>query len=138
MDLQLNRREKEGASIIDLRGRLVIGESEARLRESVGLLARKGADNVILNFAEVTEIDEDGLDSLDLCRAMVRRSGGRLKLLNLRNIRINSSELIRLFEQFETFEDEQEAINSCFPGRAIRHFDVLKYVEEQEEETEQE
>src|SRR5258708_14831845 len=83
MDLQLHHREKEGISILDLRGQLIIGDSEAILRTAIVALAEARAVNIILNLAGVTEIDDDGLGALVFCYARIVRSGGPVKLLNL-------------------------------------------------------
>jgi len=76
MDLQLHQREKEGIRILDLRGHLIIGESEAKLRKAIVALAEAGAVNIILNLADLTEIDDDGLGALVFCYARIVRSGG--------------------------------------------------------------
>lgn len=132
MDLQISRREKEGVQILDLRGPLVIGKSEATLREAIIELVKIKAVNVILNFAEAKEIDEDGLGALIVCSARLRRSGGALKLLNLGRVHIDMLVWMKLDAAFEVFKDEQDAVDSFFPDRAIRRFDILEFVEEQE------
>src|SRR6266446_8469364 len=83
VDFQLDQREKEGISILDLRGPLIIGDSEAILRTAIVALAEARAVNIILNLAGVTEIDDDGLGALVFCYARIAKSGGGLKLLNL-------------------------------------------------------
>lgn len=130
MDLQINQREREGIRILDLQGRLVFGDSESALRTTVIGLAKAGVVNVILNFAEAREIDDDGLGTLVCCCASLRRSGGALKLLNLSRVHMDLFVLMKLDTVFQVFQDEQDAINSFFPDRTARHFDILKFVEE--------
>jgi anti-sigma B factor antagonist len=132
MDLEIHQREKEGIWILDLRGRLVIGESETALRDAVMALAKTGAVNVILNFAEAKEIDEDGLGALVYCSAKLRRSGGKLKLLNLSRVHIDLIVLTGLDAAFDVFANEQDAVNSFFPDRAIHLFDILEFVKHHE------
>jgi anti-sigma B factor antagonist len=132
MDLQLHQREKEGIRILDLRGHLIIGDSEATLRTAMVALAEAGAVNVLLNFAGVTEIDDDGLGALVFCHARIAMSGGALKLLNLSPLHLSLMVLTKLDTVFEVFTDEQEAVNSFFPDRKVRHYDVLDFVQEQE------
>ncbi|HEY1757575.1 MAG TPA: STAS domain-containing protein [Bryobacteraceae bacterium] len=133
MGLQLHRREKQGIQILDLRGGLTIGESEAALRTAIVTLAEANILKIILNVAGVTEIDEDGISTLDFCYARVLRLGGFLKLLNLPpHLRLTVLE--KLDTVFEVFSDEQDAVNSFFPGRAVRRYDILDWVEEHEEE----
>ena len=130
MDLEIQQREREGIRILDLRGRLAIGESEALLREIVLALAKTGDRKVILNFADVKEIDEPGLDALAFCSSVLQGSGGALKLLNLKRVHINLIVLMGLEAAFDVFVEEQDAVNSFFPERAVRHFDILEFVKE--------
>lgn len=131
MNLQLQQRKKEGIRIFDLRGHLVIGDSEAMLRAAILALAEEGAVKAILNLAGVTELDDDGLGALVFCDAQITRSGGALKLLNLSPIHLGLMVLAKLETVFEVFMDEQDAVNSFFPGRAVRRYDILDWVEEQ-------
>jgi anti-sigma B factor antagonist len=134
MDLEFNQRVKEGIRILDLRGRVGIGESEASLREAIVAFAQTSAVNVILNFAEAKEIDEDGLEALVFCSGELRRSAGALKLLNLSRVHIELIVLTGLEAAFEIFVDEQDAVNSFFPHRAVRHFDILEFVRQEKEQ----
>src|SRR5689334_11968644 len=72
MDLRLDRHEKEGIQILDLRGHLKAGNSEASLRATIDELVKASALNVILNLAEVTTIDADGLEALVFCYTRTR------------------------------------------------------------------
>ena len=131
MDLQLSQREKEGICILDLDGSLTIGDSEMILRTAIVRLAEAKTVNIILNLAGVTEIDEDGLSALVFCYARIVRSGGALKLVNLRaDLRLMI--VTKLDTVFEVFAGEQDAINSFFPDRAVRHYDILQWVQGQE------
>jgi len=132
MDLQIYQREKEGIRILDLRGSLAIGESEAFLRQAVIALADAGFVNVILNFAEVKEIEDDGLHALVFCSAKLVKSAGSLKLLNLGRVHIDLIVLTGLDASFDVFMNEQDAVNSFFPESAVRHFDILEFVKENE------
>jgi anti-sigma B factor antagonist len=129
MDLQLNQREKEGIRILDLRGHLVIGDSEATLRAAIVALAEAKAVNIILNFADVTEIDVDGLGALVFCYARIVRAGGALKLLHLSPIHLSLMAFMKLDTVFEIFTDEQDAVDSFFPDRP-RNYDILELIQE--------
>jgi anti-sigma B factor antagonist len=131
MDLQLNQREKEGIRILDFEGPLIIDDSETILRNAIGVLAEGRTVNVILNLADVTEIDDDGLGALVFSHARIVRSGGGLKLLNVPQD-LSMMVLTKLDTVFEVFTDEQDAINSFFPERAVRRYDILEWVQEQE------
>jgi anti-sigma B factor antagonist len=131
MDLQPHDREKEGIWILDLQGPITIGDSEASLRTTIVALAEARAVNIILNLRDVTEIDDDGLGALVFCYAWIVRSGGALKLLNL-PLHLSLIVLTKLDTLFEVFTDEQDAVNSFFPDRAVRRYDILQWVQEQE------
>ena len=130
MDLQLHQRKKEGIWILDLQGPITIGDSEAIPRTAIVALAEARAVNIILNLAGVTEIDDDGLGTLVFCYARIVRSGGALKLLNLPH-HLSLMVLTKLDTVFEVFTDEQDAVNSFFPDRVVRHYDILEWVREQ-------
>jgi anti-sigma B factor antagonist len=132
MDLRLNQREEEGIQILDLRGDLKAGDSEATLRSTINALARDNVVDIILNLAEVTRIDADGLEALVVCYTQIRRCGGALKLAGLNTEHLSLSVLTKLNTIFEVFVDEQDAVSSFFPGRATHQYDVLEWVQEQE------
>lgn len=131
MELEIHQREIEGIRILDLKGRLVIGESEALFRETINELAQAGTVNVIVNCADLKEIDEDGLRCLVECSAKLREAGGALKLLNLSWDHVDLVARAGLEDAFDVFTDEVSAINGFFPERAIQPFDLLGYARQQ-------
>jgi len=131
MNLQIGQCQKEGVQILRLRGPLVIGESESLLRETILKLAETRPVNIILDFAEAKEIDDDGLAALVLCHARVLSGGGALKLLNLARAHMDLFILLKLDTVFDSFTDEHDAIDSFFPDRVVPHYDILEFVEEQ-------
>jgi anti-sigma B factor antagonist len=131
-DRRLTHREQEGIRILDLRGQLKAGDSESTLRSAIDALARYNVVNIVLNLAEVTKIDSDGLEALILCHTQVRKRGGALKLARLNIEHLSLNVLTKLNTVFEVFVDEQDAVNSFFPDRATRHYDILEWVQEQE------
>jgi anti-sigma B factor antagonist len=132
MGLKLNQRETEGIRILDLHGRLVIGESEAMLRTEIIALANAKAVNVILNLEGVAEIDDDGLGALVFCWARLASSGGALKLLSRTRLHLSLMVVTKLATVLEFFTNERDAVDSFFPDRAVRPYDILEFVEEQE------
>lgn len=133
MDLELQRREKDGVSIFDLKGRLVGGEPVQFLRETLTNAIGAGARHVILNLAGVEYIDSSGLGSLVITFTSVKKQGGMLKLLNLSKRNIELLVLTKLTTVFEVFDDEQSAVNSFFPNREIKRFDILTFLQEQKD-----
>jgi anti-sigma B factor antagonist len=133
MSLDIQQREREGIVILDLKGRLVVGESIAGLRERIRELSDSGSINVILNLKEVDYIDSTGLGGLVISYTTLKKAGGALKVLNLSKRTVELLILTKLSTVFEMFDDEQEAVNSFFPNREIRKFDILAFVQQQNE-----
>ena len=130
MALHVGKREREGVIILDLKGRLVAGEEATTLRDSVKELAT-GPVNMILNLDGVDYIDSTGLGGLVICFTTMRKVGGMVKLLNLTRRNIELLVLTKLETVFEVFADEQDAVNSFFPDRELKKFDILAFVQSQ-------
>lgn len=133
MTLDIQEREREGIVILDLKGRLIVGEPVAGLREKIRELAEAGRTNLILNLEGVDYIDSTGLGGLVISYTTMKKAGGALKVLNLNRRNIELLVLTKLTTVFEVFEDEQDAVNSFFPNREIRKFDILAFVQQQTE-----
>jgi anti-sigma B factor antagonist len=131
--MEIHRREKEGIVILDLNGRLIVGEPVGSLRETIRELTTSGSSNIILNLAEVDYIDSTGLGGLVICYTTLQKAGGALKVLNLSRRNIELLILTKLTTVFEIFNDEQEAVNSFFPNRQTKKFDILSFVQQQRE-----
>ena len=127
-------REREGIVILDVKGRLVAGEAVGNLRESITQLVAAGKCDAVLNLADVDYIDSSGLGAMVMCFSTMRKSGGKLKLLRLTRRNVELLVLTKLETVFEVFDDEQQAINSFFPNREIRHFDILSFIKQQKSE----
>ena len=132
MSLDLQRRELEGILILDLAGRITVGEEAGALRGKMQELSAAGGRNFILNLQEVGYIDSTGLGAMVMCFTLVGRLGGKLKLENLNRRNVALLVLTKLTTVFEIFNDEQDAVNSFFPDREIKRFDILSFVQEQE------
>ena len=129
MALEIKQRVREGILILDLKGRITVGEEAGILRAEFGTLA--GAANVILNMQQVEYVDSTGLGALVLGFTSLRKRAGRLILENLTRRNIELLLFTKLTTVFEIFDDEQDAVNSFFPDREIRRFDILNFVKEQ-------
>jgi anti-sigma B factor antagonist len=132
MALDIQGREREGIAILDLKGRLVVGDAN-QLREKVTEHSTAGKLNIALNLAEVDYIDSTGLGTLVICFTSLQKSGGALKLYSLNRRNIELLLLTKLSTVFNIFQDEQQAINSFFPEREIKHFDILSFVQQHKE-----
>lgn len=131
MSLEILQREREEITILDLNGRITVGEEAGTLRAKLRELAAAGRRNFILNLQEVDYIDSTGLGAMVVCFTSVGRLGGKLKLENLNRRNVELLVLTKLTTVFELFNDEQDAVNSFFPNREIKRFDILSFVREQ-------
>ena len=132
-NLEIQNREKEGITILDLKGRLAVGEGSTLLREKVDQELTGGRDKVILNLKQVDYIDSTGLGTMVICFTRLQKAGGALKLVNLNRRNIELLLLTKLSTVMQIFGDEQESVNSFFPEREIKHFDILNFIQQQKE-----
>lgn len=130
MSLDITQREREGIVVFDMKGRLTAGEASA-LRDAVSELRSAGKNQAILNLEEVDYIDSTGLGTMVIGFTSLQKAGGSLKLLNLSRRNIELMLLTKLETVFEIFDDEQSAVNSFFPNREIKRFDILQFVQQQ-------
>jgi len=134
MALEVQRREVEGIVILDVNGRLVAGPESTELRRRFTQLADQKVKNVILNLKQVDFIDSTGLGTLVIGHSETEKAEGAMKLLNVTKRNIQLLVLTKLTTVFEIFDDEQAAINSFFPDREVKRFDILEFVKSQEDE----
>lgn len=130
--LEITFREREGVKILDLSGKLTVGDA-SNLREKVSAETAAGSLQQLLNLKEVEYIDSTGLGTMVICYMAVQKAGGVLKLVNLNRRNLELVLLTKLSTVFQIFNEEQEAINSFFPDREIKHFDILSFVQQQKE-----
>jgi anti-sigma B factor antagonist len=133
-NLDIHKRDREGITILDLKGRLVVGEPSVRLRETMTGETNQGVRRIILNLEGVEYIDSTGLGSMVICFTTLQKAGGAMKLMKLNRRNIELLVLTKLSTVFEVFQDEQDAVNSFFPEREIKRFDILSFVKQQEGE----
>jgi anti-sigma B factor antagonist len=131
MSLEISKREREGIAILDLKGRITMGEEASDFRQAVQTLVTDGADKVIINMQHVDYIDSTGLGAIVMCSTALRNKSGVVKLLNLNKRNVELLVATKLATIFEIFTNEQDAINSFFPGREIKAFDILEFVKAQ-------
>jgi len=130
MDLTISERTKEGIVILDAKGQIVAGDGADRLRERLKALAEAGQANAILNLAGVDYIDSSGLGALVMSFSALRKKEGTLKLLNLTRRNVELLVLTKLETVFEVYDEEQSAVNSFFPNREIKKFDILSFLQQ--------
>ncbi len=133
MSLEITATQREGIGVLSLKGRLTVGDA-SQLREKVNEELAASRLNVILDLASVDYIDSTGLGAMVICFTSVKKAGGSLKLASLNKRNIELLVLTKLHSIFEVFSDQQDAVNSFFPNREIKHFDILAFVKQQQEE----
>jgi anti-sigma B factor antagonist len=112
MNLRATPRENGGATIVDMSGRITLGEGSALLREMVRDILGKGQKKIILNLADVNYIDSSGIGELVSGYTTVKNQGGELKLLHLTNKVRDLLQITKLYTVFDIHSDEQAAIRS--------------------------
>ena len=133
MALEITESTNEGIVILKLKGRLAAGESSS-VREKINQVAASGRLNVILDLGDVDYIDSTGLGGLVICFTSLKKLGGALKLVNPNKRNVELLLLTKLHTVFEVFTEVQDAVNSYFPNREIKHFDILTFVQQQSDE----
>ncbi len=134
MHLNIQQRDREGITLLDLKGRLVAGGEAAALRNLIEEMAGNGGAKIILNMREVDFIDSLGLGTMVMCYSKLKKTGGIAKLSQLNRRNLELLLLTKIDTIFEVFDDETEAVNSFFPERTIRRFDILEFVQGLERE----
>ena len=112
MSMNITIRENNGVTVIDLSGRLTLGDGPAILREDIRRLLEEGKTRLLLNLAGVTHLDSAGMGLLVGAYATVSRSGGQLKLSNLTSRVKDLLIITKLCTVFEIYDDEASAIAS--------------------------
>jgi len=115
-------------------GRITMGKEATMLREKCAELAAAGIKNVVFNLENVDFIDSTGLGALVITATNAKKNGGAVKLVSLNKRNIELLVMTRLATAFETFSDEQEAINSFYPDRQVKTFDILEFVQKLKQE----
>ena len=112
MSVKLNTRQVGDVTVIDVAGRITLGEGSAALRESMKDLVTKGQKKILLNLGEVSYIDSSGIGELVSGFTTVTNSGGNLKLLNLNKRVKDLLQITKLYTVFDVHEEEAGAIRS--------------------------
>lgn len=130
MPLDIAESVREEVVILTLKGRLTLGESNL-VRERITQLAAAGKHNVVADLGAVEYIDSTGLGILVICFTSLKKQGGALKLVNPNKRNVELLLLTKLHTVFEVFNETQDAVNSFFPDRQIKRFDILSFVQQQ-------
>ena len=110
--MNIVERQVGDVTIIDLQGKIMIGEGDEALRDAVTKAIDSGKMKLVLNLAEVPYVDSAGLGELVRCYSTVNKKAGKLKLLNLTKKIQDLLAITKLLTVFETFDSEDEAVKS--------------------------
>ena len=112
MALTIATRELDGVTILDLSGRITLGEGAVQLREAIRELIGKGQKKILVGLGDVNYIDSSGLGELVAAYTTATTAGGEMKLLSLAKRVHDLLKITKLYTVFETFEDEASAMGS--------------------------
>lgn len=112
MSMKVNNRQVDGVTVVDMSGRITLGEGSVVLRDTIRDLVGKGQKKILLNLGDVTYIDSSGIGELVSAFTAVRREGGELKLLNLTKKVHDLLQITKLYTVFDIKDDEASAIQS--------------------------
>jgi anti-sigma B factor antagonist len=110
--MDIKERVVNGVSVLDLSGKIVLGEGDGQIRDRIKDLLADGQKRILLNLGEVNYIDSAGLGALISSYTTTKRQGGNLKLVNLTRRIQDLLAITKLITVFETHENEAEAIAS--------------------------
>ncbi len=105
-------RDAGGVTVVDIGGRITLGEGSALLRSTIKDLLAEGRNKIVLNLGDVNYIDSSGIGELVTAFTTVRKTGGELKLLHLTKKVHDLLQLTKLFTVFEVFSDENTVVHS--------------------------
>ena len=112
MTMKASTRQVSGVTIVDMNGRITLGEGSVILREAVKDLLAKGQKKILLNLGDVTYIDSSGIGELVSAFTSVRNQGGELKLLNLTKKVHDLLQITKLYTVFDVKDDEAAAVKA--------------------------
>ncbi|HXL22621.1 MAG TPA: STAS domain-containing protein [Candidatus Dormibacteraeota bacterium] len=112
MALHATPRDAGGVTVVDLSGRITLGEGSALLRKTIRALLEEERNLLLLSLGDVDYIDSSGIGELVSAYTAVKNRGGDMKLLNLTKKVRDLLQITKLFTVFEVFTDENEALRS--------------------------
>ena len=110
--MQIEERASGDVMILDLKGKLMIGEGDELLKDKINSLIQQGHRKLLMNLEGVPYVDSAGLGEIVRTYTTVSRQGGSLKLLNLTKRIEDLLAITKLLTVFDTYDSEQEALDS--------------------------
>jgi len=110
--MKLSTRKVGSVIIIDVDGKIVLGDGDVEIKKTVDNLLARGSKNFLLNLAKVPYLDSAGLGEIIRCFTTLRKNGGTFKLLSPNQRIIDLMTITKLLDVFDTFDNESAAIAS--------------------------
>jgi anti-sigma B factor antagonist len=110
--MKVNVRQRDGVTILDLKGKITIGVGDVALRNAVQDVINGGANRVVINLHDVTTIDSSGVGELVSAYTTARNRGAQLRLENLPAKVSDILQITQLITVFDVFDTEDEAVKS--------------------------
>ena len=110
--MKFSTRKVREVVIIDVEGKILLGEGDVEIKQAVDALIDKGTKNILLNLEKVPYIDSAGLGEVIRCFTALRRIGGSLKLLSPNSRIIDLLDITNLLNVFDWYDDEASAVKS--------------------------
>ena len=110
--MQIEERSAGDVIVLDLRGKMTLGEGDELLKDKINSLVMQGRRKVVLNLGEVPYIDSAGLGEIVRTYTTISRQGGSMKLLNLTKRITDLLSITKLLTVFETYDNEADAVRS--------------------------
>ena len=111
-DINISERQAGDVAVLDLNGKVTIGEGSVALRNAIRRLLGEGKNKILLNLGGVGYIDSSGIGELVSSYTAINKEGGQLKLLNLTQKLQDLLTITKLLTVFDVYESEPEALNS--------------------------
>ena len=112
MSMKVTTRQVDGVTILDLSGRITLGEGSVTLRDAIHDAMTKGSKKILLNLGDISYIDSSGIGELVSAFTSVKNSGGELKLLNLTKKVHDLLQITKLYTVFDIWDNEASAISA--------------------------
>ena len=110
--MQIEERIVDDVTILDLKGKMTLGEGDELLKDKINSLVSQGHKKIVLNLEAVPYIDSAGLGEIVRTYTSISRQGGKLKLLNVSKRIQDLLVITKLITIFDSYDDEKEAVAS--------------------------
>jgi anti-sigma B factor antagonist len=111
-ELNINERQAGDVTVLDMSGKITIGEGSVALRTAIRRLLEEGKKRILLNLSGISYIDSSGIGELVSSYTAINKEGGQLKLLNLTQKIQDLLTITKLLTVFDVYDNEAEALNS--------------------------